>query len=53
LKRVLRCLVRLVLGFLGLLLLLIAVEVVAGWRCDLQGDVPSPLPQPEAFNRAL
>jgi hypothetical protein len=48
LKRVLGCLVRLVLGFLGLLLLLIAVEVVAGWRCDLQGHVPSPLPQPEA-----
>jgi hypothetical protein len=48
LKRVLRRLVRLVLGFLGLLLLLLGVEVVAGWRCDLQGHVPAPLPQPEA-----
>jgi hypothetical protein len=53
LKRGLRRLVRLILGLFGLLLLLIGVEVAAGWRCDLQGHLPSPLPQLEARNAAV
>ena len=46
-KRRLRRLIRLALVCLGLLVLFIAVEVVSGWRCDLQGQIPAPVPQPE------
>lgn len=42
-----------VLACLGVLLLLMAVEVVAGWRCNLQGQIPSPLQQPDARKAAV
>jgi hypothetical protein len=38
---------------LGVLLLVIAVEVVSGWRCDLQGQIPPPVPQPEQRRAAV
>jgi hypothetical protein len=47
LKRWLRRLIRIALVCFGLLLVVIAVEIAAGWRCDLQGQIPPPLPQPE------
>lgn len=45
-KRWLMRLLRLVLACFGLLLFLIAIELVAGWRCNLQGQIPTPVPQP-------
>jgi len=48
LKRWVRRLTRGFLIGLGLLLLLIAVEAVAGWRCPPQSEIPAPVPQPEA-----
>lgn len=47
-KRRLWRLARPLLVAFGLLLLLIAVEAVAGWRCPLQGEIPARVPQPEA-----
>jgi hypothetical protein len=35
------------------LLLFIAVQVVTGWRCDLQGQIPAPVPQPEQRKAAV
>jgi hypothetical protein len=43
---------RLFLAGLGLLTLLIAIEAAAGWRCPQQGQIPSPVAQPEV-RRAL
>jgi hypothetical protein len=48
LRRWLRRLVRFFLVSFALLVLLIAIEAVRGWRCDLQGQIPTPTPQPEA-----
>src|SRR5258708_37000949 len=45
--------IRLALVSLGLLVLSIAVEVVSGWRCDLQGQIPVPVPQPEQRKAAV
>ncbi len=45
-KRLTRRLGRFFLSCLALLLLLIAVEAIAGWRCDLQGVIPASVPQP-------
>jgi hypothetical protein len=53
LKRWLHRLIRCALVCLGLLLFLIAVEVVSGWRCDLQGQIPAPVPQPEQRKAAV
>jgi len=53
LKRWLHRLIRLALVCLGLLVLSIAVEVVSGWRCDLQGQIPAPVPQPEQRKAAV
>jgi len=47
LKRWFRRLLRIALVCVGLLLVSIAVEVVFGWRCDLEGQIPEPVPQPE------
>ena len=38
---------------LCVLLLVIAVEVVSSWRCDLQGQIPVPVPQPEQRKAAV
>jgi hypothetical protein len=53
LRRWLRRLVRFFLTCFGLLILLIAIEGVRGWRCDLQGQLPTPTPQPEARKAAV
>lgn len=42
-----RRLAKLILACALLLLAAIAAEVVAGWRCDLAGQVPAHRPQPE------
>jgi hypothetical protein len=47
LKRWLHRLIRCALVCLGVVLLFIAAEVVSGWRCDLQGQVPAPAARPE------
>jgi len=47
LKRRSHRLIRCALVCLGGLLVLIAFEVIAGWRCDLQGQIPAPVAQPE------
>jgi hypothetical protein len=47
LKRWLRRLGRVLLSCFGLLMLLIVVEAIAGWHCDLQGTIPAPIPQPQ------
>ena len=52
-KRWLHRLIRCALVCLGLLLILIAVEVVSGWRCDLQGQIPPPVAQPEQRKAAV
>ncbi|MGD0467155.1 MAG: hypothetical protein ABSA54_02145 [Terriglobales bacterium] len=52
-KRQLQRLVRFGLVCLGVLLLVIAVEVLSGWRCDLQGQIPAPVPQPEHRKAAV
>ncbi len=46
-KRRLNRLIRIALIGLGVLLSVIAVEVVSSWRCDLRGQIPVPVPQPE------
>jgi hypothetical protein len=48
LRRCLRRFVRFFLACFVLLLVLIGVEIIAGWRCDLQGEIPAPVPQPSA-----
>jgi hypothetical protein len=53
LKQWLRRIVKFFLICFGLLFLLIASMAVAGWRCDLQGQLPTPVPQPEARKTAL
>lgn len=35
-----------------LLVIVILVEVIAGWRCNLQGEIHSPFPQPEVRKTA-
>jgi len=47
LKRWLRRIVKLCLICFGVLLLIIAVEAIAGWRCDIQAQIPAPVPQPK------
>lgn len=42
-----RRLARFILTCCALLLLLIVVEAMAGWRCNLQGRIPPPVPQPD------
>ncbi len=42
----LRRLARFVVTCFALLLLLIVVEAIAGWRCNLQGQIPAPVTQP-------
>lgn len=37
---------RVLLSGFALLLLLVVVEAIAGWRCNLQGTIPAPIPQP-------
>jgi hypothetical protein len=46
LRRRFRKLVRILVSCFALLLLLILVEAIAGWRCNLQGVIPAPVPQP-------
>jgi hypothetical protein len=53
LKRRLYRLIRFALACLGVLLLFIAVVAVSGWRCDLQGQIPVPVPQPEQRKAAV
>jgi hypothetical protein len=53
LKRWLRRIVKFCLICFGLLFFLIAVEVDLGWRCNLQGQIPVPTPQPEARKAAV
>jgi hypothetical protein len=53
LKRRLYRLVRFALVCLAVLLLVIAIEVVSGWRCDLRGQIPVPVPQPEQRKAAV
>jgi hypothetical protein len=48
LRRALRRLVKFLLICFGLLVSLILVEVALGWHCDMQGQIPMPIPQPEA-----
>lgn len=38
---------RIALVCLGLLALSIAVELAFGWRCDLAGEIPEPVPKTE------
>lgn len=45
-RRRLRKLVRILLSCFALLLLLIIVEAITGWRCNLQGVIPAPVSQP-------
>lgn len=45
-RRLLRWSVRLVLSAFILLLLFIGVMVAISWRCDLQGQIHTPIPQP-------
>jgi hypothetical protein len=52
LRRRLRRLFRVFLICFALLVLLIAVEAIAGWRCDLQAEIPASVPQPEARKAA-
>jgi hypothetical protein len=52
LRRWLRRIVRFFLICFTLLLLLIVVEMIAGWHCDLQAEIPSPGLQPEARKAA-
>ena len=52
-KRWLRRLVRFFLVGIALLLLLIAVEIVAGWRCNLLGKIPTPVSQPKERQSAV
>jgi len=47
LKRWLRRIVRFLLLCFSLLAVLIAAEAIAGWRCDLQGEIPTPVLQPK------
>jgi hypothetical protein len=47
LRRWLRRFIRFCLICFSLLLLLIAIEAIAGWRCPLESQIPAPLPQPE------
>lgn len=52
-RRRLRLLGRFFLSCLALLLLLIVVEAIAGWHCDLQGMIPAPIPQPQDRKAAV
>ena len=52
-KRWLRRLVKICLICFGLLFFCIAVEVTLGWRCDLQGQIPAPSPQPKTRRTAV
>ena len=52
-KRWLHRLIRLALACLGVLLVFIAVEVASSWRCDLQGQIPVLVPQPEQRKAAV
>lgn len=52
-KRWLRRIVRIVLVCFALLLLLIVVEVIAGWRCDLATQIPAPIAQPKVRQAAV
>jgi len=49
LKRIfsVRCLVWFFLIFFLAVLVTIGAEVVAGWRCNLQGQIPAPVAQPQ------
>jgi hypothetical protein len=53
LKRWLRRLVRFFLVGVALLLLLITVEIVSGWRCNLLGQIPPPVSQPKERQSAV
>ena len=39
--------IRVFLVCLGLLLVFIGAEVAIAWHCDLQGQIPSPVPEPQ------
>ncbi len=52
-KRWLHRLIRCALVCLVVLLVFIAVEVVSGWQCDLQGQIPTPVAQPEQRKAAV
>lgn len=45
-RRWLRRLVRFLCACFVLLLVLIGAEIAIGWRCDLKGQISSPIPQP-------
>ena len=47
-KRWLRRWLRIALVCFLSLLALIVIEVAFGWRCNLQGQIPAPIPQPES-----
>jgi hypothetical protein len=53
LKRRLSRFARLALICLGVLLAVIAVEIASSWHCDLQGQIPAPVPQPEQRKAAV
>jgi hypothetical protein len=53
LKRGLYRLVLFALVCLGVLLLVIAIEVVSSWRCDLEGQILVPVPQPRQRNAVV
>jgi hypothetical protein len=53
LKRRLRRVGHILLSCFALLLLLIIVEAIAGWHCNLQGGIPAPIPQPKDRKAAV
>lgn len=46
-RSLLRRFIRFFFACLLLLLVLIGTEIAISWRCDLQGQIPSPIPQPQ------
>jgi hypothetical protein len=48
-----RRVVRFFLSCFCLLLLLITVEAIAGWRCDLKEQIPTPVPSPKERQAAV
>ena len=52
-RRWMKRLIRVVLIGSCLLLLLILVEVIAGWRCPQQAEIPVPMAQPKQRQAAV
>ena len=52
-KRWLRRIVRTAVACFAFLVLLISVEAVAGWRCNLAGQIPPSIPQPKERQTAV